>query len=78
MASCAGQVQTSGGASTRIAAVDELFDIVVLNELATIGCGQALLDSSDKPLVVADESLHRLANERFFIPSLLGSYPIEL
>ena len=72
------QVWSNGPALIGIAAVDELPDFVVLNELATVGCGQAFFNFADKPLVVVHQTLNGLPYQGSAIAALLCGFAIQL
>jgi len=65
---------SSGRALAAIAAVDELSDFVVLNKLATIGCGQAFLHFTKKPIIEVDQTLHSLQYQRFAVAPLVRCF----
>jgi hypothetical protein len=53
-------------------------DFIVAHSFATIDLGEAFFHLAQKPFVVIDEALHRLANERFRVAPLFRGDAREL
>src|SRR5579884_3389631 len=72
------QVPSSGYALALITAGNQLSHFFVFNQLASIcGC-KALLDFPDKPVLVTEGPLNRIAHECFRIASALGCNAVNL
>ena len=57
-------------ASTRITAVDQSADGIVLDELASFRSRQALIDFLKEPIFVVDEPLHRFLHQCLRVAAL--------
>src|ERR1700686_3073415 len=72
------RVPSIGYASAGIPAVNQLADVLMFDEFAPIGSGQAFLHFAQKPFIVIHKALYGLLRKRLRVAAMLSSKAAEL